>query len=674
MSQLVVRCPECSKGLKLRDESKLGKKGKCPQCGNVFVLQRSAPSAPDEDEVELQLAQPGSAGQAAQPVAGVAAQWVPDNAPAATPAVPGMPIQQVAPFSAGSVPVAGFDPSVPQAAFNPQAAPVGQFPTSGVAPAPLPIGTEFDGGAARLKELKRKSAKRRNFAILAGLATAILIGGGLYAVSDYKAKEDARLAAMEKPKVDEDARAKHEELKQATEDAKSSSPTSGQPISANFMPLGTRMLISLRPAELWKTGSRGEEIRYCLGPFGTWIEDRIKDVCRFEPAQIEHTLIGVLPGPVGEMPKTAVVVRLVADARKSELITAFGGELVEDFGYPIYVNEAEDRCFLIKPNDLRTIAIGPADYAEDMVRSVDFPSPQSDGIDALLPQTDVDRHLTLVFEPRTIDAFLRGQTVFGQDVEALVRNSLAFFNPDDVDCVAWSMHFGDKQFHSDMLLRNTTLLREVQLSDAVRSKVRQLPFEILGMVERMNPQVIGPRKVIGRFPAMTQVFARSSQIGVGTRFAQLTTSLPERAAPNLALGALLAWDESTRTDFNAQQAAPARTQSADPNLPELVLDRLKMKIDMEFARAPLQDAFAYIADECKVDHYIDGDALKASGYTKNMPNTFTMNDTGLAGIKAIFDAPQREQLCLVIQQDQKRFLITTLPFAKDQGLTPYKFE
>ncbi|MBI1312091.1 hypothetical protein GC176_12425 [bacterium] len=656
MSLLVVHCPKCNKGLKLRDESKLGKKGKCPKCAHVFVMQRSEPAAQDEDEVEFQLATPAPQPQTTQPVAGVAAHWVPDNAPVGTP-------QQPAPMP-GMQP-AVFNPNAPQTGFHPDAAPA-------AVSAPVSIGADLEGGAARLKELKRKSAKRRNFAIVAGLLTSLLVGGGVYAVNDYQAKEKARLAALERPKVDEDARAKHEELKQTSEEAKSSSPTKGEPIAANCLPLGTRMMISLRPAELWKPQSRGEEIRFCLGPFGTWAEEKVKELCRFEPAQIEHALIGILPGPVGQPPQTAVVVKLVADARKSELITAFGGELVESFGYPVYINEAEDRCYLIK--DLRTIAIGPAESAEDMARSVEFPNPQSDGIDALLPQTDAERHVTLVFEPRTIDAFLRGQNIFGKDVEALVRQTLTFFNPDDIDCVAWSLHFGDKEFYSDMLLRNTTLLREVQLSDAVRGKVKELPFEILSMVEKMNPQVLGPRKVIGRFPAMTQVFAKSSKIGVGTRFAELTTTLPERAAPNLALGALLAWDESTRTDFNAQQMAPVKTQSTDSNLPELVLDRLKMKIDMEFARAPLQDAFAYIADECKVDHYIDGDALKASGYTKNMPNTFTMNDTGLAGIKAIFDAPQREQLCLVIQQDKKRFLITTLPFAKEQGLTPYKFE
>jgi hypothetical protein len=670
MSSLVVHCPKCSKGLKLRDESKLGKKGKCPKCAHVFILQRDQSPASDADEVEFELATPTA--ESAQPVAGVAAHWVPDQA-AVAPQQPAAPIAAPQPTpdsTAGGVPDFNSSAPQPQPVFNPAAEASVQAVAGGASVA-APVGADLAGGAARLKELKRKSAKRRNYSIIAGLVTALMLGGGVYAVSDYQAKEKERLAALKKPKVDEEQRAKRDELKQATADAKSSSPTSGEPISSNFLPMGTRMMISVRPAELWEPRSRGEEVRYCLGSdFGGWLENRLKEICRFEPNQIEHALIGIMPGPVGESPETAAVVRLVAEAKKSELISAFGGDLIEDYGYPIYVNEADDRCYLIK--DLRTIAMGPADAAEDIARSVEFPNPQSDGIDALLPETDADRHLTLVFEPRTIDAFLRGQNIFGAEVEDLVRQVLTFFNPDDIDCVAWSMHFGDKQFHSDMLLRNTTLLRELQLSDAVRTKVKKLPFDLLGMVEKMNPTVMGPRKVIGRFPAMTQVFAKSSRIGVGTRYAQLTTQLPERAAPNLALGALLAWDESTRTDFT--KAAPVRTEPTGPALPELVLERLKMKIEMEFARTPLQDAFAYIAEECKVDHYIDGDALKASGYTKNMPNTFDMNNSGLSGIKAIFDAPQREQLCLVIQQDQKRFLITTYPFAKDQGLTPYKFE
>jgi hypothetical protein len=81
MSVLVVNCPKCSKGLKLRDRGKLGKKARCPKCSHVFIL--SAPPEDDEDEVELQLASdaaPQPATQPDQPAVGVSAKWVPDNA------------------------------------------------------------------------------------------------------------------------------------------------------------------------------------------------------------------------------------------------------------------------------------------------------------------------------------------------------------------------------------------------------------------------------------------------------------------------------------------------------------------------------------------------------------------------------------------------------------------
>ena len=253
---------------------------------------------------------------------------------------------------------------------------------------------------------------------------------------------------------------------------------------------------------------------------------------------------------------------------------------------------------------------------------------------------------------------------------------MEFFNDEEVETVAWSMHFGDKKFHSELMMRNQTIVMEHLLQAEMRKKLKQLPFDQVSMVERMNPGIIGPRKVIGRFPAMTQVFAMSTTAGTGTRYAQLTTELPERAAPNLALGGLLAWDESTRTDFNTavKQVKPEET---GPKLPDLVVDRLKKVIDVEFVRTPLQDAFAYIADECKVDHYIDGDALKLSAYTKNMTQDYVANGSGLDAIKYLVTRPingQPNALCIVIQQDQKRFLLTTKPVAKESGLKIYEFE
>mgnify|MGYP003349418360 CR=1 FL=1 len=83
------------------------------------------------------------------------------------------------------------------------------------------------------------------------------------------------------------------------------------------------------------------------------------------------------------------------------------------------------------------------------------------------------------------------------------------------------------------------------LEGAVRTLTKQLdttPRDILAIVEKMNPQETGKRKLIGRFPAMSKVYALMTHIATGERLVSMTTLLPERAAPNLALGALLAWD------------------------------------------------------------------------------------------------------------------------------------
>ena len=105
MSEMVVRCPKCAKGLKLRDRSKIGKKARCPKCSHVFVLTAPPEPVQDEDEVELKLASEAASQPAPQsdaPAVGVAARWVPDNSSpleqaAPQPAVP----QQVVPQQAG---------------------------------------------------------------------------------------------------------------------------------------------------------------------------------------------------------------------------------------------------------------------------------------------------------------------------------------------------------------------------------------------------------------------------------------------------------------------------------------------------------------------------------------------------------------------------------------------
>jgi hypothetical protein len=145
--------------------------------------------------------------------------------------------------------------------------------------------------------------------------------------------------------------------------------------------------------------------------------------------------------------------------------------------------------------------------------------------------------------------------------------------------------------------------------------------------------------------------------------------MPDRAAPNLALGSLLAWDESTRTDFNRVRST-APTPGPSSNLPTSIAERLKLKIDVDFRRTPLQEAFAFIADETNVEIDIEGDALKLAGYTQNMPQTFKLDQ--VTGKQAIYEiTKQYDKMCIVVDEASKKATVMTYQFAEQKGLKPF---
>lgn len=635
MTEIVISCPKCSRQLKLRDRSKLGKKARCPKCQNIFFM--TAPPE-EEDEVELQLA--GSP-DPAQPAVGVGARWVPDNAAAPPTPVPAPGGSQL--------------PAPPQQPAGTPAAPV--FETAPQPSGGLQLAAEDQGGAAQLKAIRQKAARRRNLAIAFGILTACALGGAIYAARDFSRSAKEQAARDAAPKRDEETASAKEELEKTTAIANAASPTSGEKLRLNALPMGAQMLINLRPAELWAEGTKTEEVRYCLGPLGVWAGEQIRSLTNREPAEIEQMIIAVIPGEVGEPADTAAVFQLKEEAKKSQLLLEFGGDRSDEFGYPVYLGD--ERSYLIK--DLKTIAVCPTALAQEMAQSVEIANPQNDGVDAMIHQSDADRHLTVIFNPRSMAR--HRDTIFPEVTWKMIDRFTEFFNDEEIETVLWSFHFDDRKFFSEILMRNRGIIKEHLLHREMQKKLRQAPYDIWHMVEKMNPTVIGHRKIIGRFPAMTQVFAKSTIGGKGSRFAQLVTSIDERAAPNLALGALLTWDESTRTDFS--KAAPVKPIQSGPKLPDLIADRLKTKVEVEFNRTPLQEAFAFIAEECKTGVDIDGDALKDKGYTKNMAQTFSLNKTGMDAIKAILD--RYESMCVVIQEDKKQFLITTESFAAKNG-------
>jgi hypothetical protein len=240
---------------------------------------------------------------------------------------------------------------------------------------------------------------------------------------------------------------------------------------------------------------------------------------------------------------------------------------------------------------------------------------------------------------------------------------------DDAETVLWSLHLDPEAFYSEVWIRGASALRPVDLEQHFKKQLDGLAEELLAAVRFMQPAEVGKRQVIGRVPAMAKVYAMATIAEHDKRHARFVTPLPDRAGPNLALGTLLAWDESTRTDFTRKLTPTA--PSPGPKLPASVAERLKQEFPVDFRRTPLQEAFAYIADEIKVTIDIDGDALKLSGYTQNMPQTFQLDKA--SGAQAIQEILKNyDKMCIVVDETRGAITVSTYPVAEQKGLTPFK--
>jgi hypothetical protein len=642
-----IPCPKCGRELKLPDRSLLGRKGKCPKCDHTFILE-------EPPVVALELANPEPVASASHAVAALqempaksetrmafptdavrSASEFPSELGARTPALTGL----------GS-PVSNDSMVPPELAVLDQLA--------------KPKGT-----AARLKELQKKNRRRRNIGL--GIAGGILLAVGAimmiapqFAAKNLPAKVDS---------ADTKSSTTDEINPEVTENPQVKSPTKGKPIELQYIPFGTQVVLNIRPAELWAKESLGEEIRYCVPPLAKLIEATLDDLFQRKPEQVEELMLCLLPGMRGSMPDVAAVAYLVDDQKRSQLIEQFG-ERIDTYSQPVYVSR--DRAYMII--DQKTLAVCPKSQAQEMVQAITERHPVEQ-IDPLLPFTDRDRHITAIFTPLTLSL---QETWFPENVRPFIKNAIEWLG-EETETVSWSFHLTDERFYSEILLRGKNALTKNaarKLEKEIQGKLAQLAENLVPQFQQMNPREQGKRMVIGRVPAMVEVFSMATVAHNSQQHVQLVTSLPDRAAPNLVLGTLLAWDESTRTDFTKVIAKPVTPDGTA--VPDKLADRLKLKIDVDFRRTPLNEALTFIGGEIKTPIEVDGDGLKLGGFTKNIAQVFKMDGARAQDvIVKIFEEskgvnqPPDKTLVIIVDEAKKTILVTTLAVAKGKGLTPY---
>ncbi len=620
------------------------------------------------------------------PQPGMPYQMPPGYAPMPYGAPQYMPQQMLAPPQPAPVPPP-FVPAAPAPApvsFAPAASdnPFGAFaePEPESAPSALPSQVEMLSASSLRKSKSKPKAKKSRQAQQKQLAAIIAIGA-LAVAGIVFAAMGGRSASNGKGKNKAVAQNPGEDVSESLpwESPLPISPTKGTPIDMPLMPYGVTAIVHVRPADLWEKGTRREEFRFCWGPLGEWLGKQIKELCNQDPTAIEELTFGLIPGVVGEGIQVCGVVRLKEPSQKTELIKVFRemkAELKETDAsdYPVYENEKY--AYVLK--DLRTFAFCPRLKQTEMAEAVNRPNAQAPGLEALLRKTDRLRHVVLVFEPTTLGA--HAQFIFADEFRRIADRVVEFFEPKHFETVALSLHVGDK-FHSEILARYKSSIAKTAAQDELKKRLDGVPRELADTIRSyMDPKTLGPRQIIGRFPAMTKAYALSTHASNGDRFISLATALPERAAPNLVIGTLLTWDESTRTDFTKAAGPAMPSKETGTKLPELVLDRLKqISVEAEFNSTPLEEAMKLIAEECKVTIDLDGDGLKDGAYTKNMKQSLTLGKvTGLQAVAAILNACGKDRplnpMVLIIDESKKVAIISSKNYAENKGQKPFQFQ
>ncbi|MCA9086188.1 MAG: hypothetical protein KDA81_19155 [Planctomycetaceae bacterium] len=702
MPAVTISCPKCQAELKLPDRKLLGRKGKCPKCEHRFVLT-------EPEEVELQLAEPEppvlpTSGDE-PPMVGTSAKWVPDSQPE-----PQFPVFPSANDLAPGFPAASF-PTPPDAVTGfpvpdvlPAATPGFDFNTESVAPVPrpatgrksssrrrgqrtsdpgipqVPDAAEQDtatvsgdapmsGDATTAGRGGRRQRKRRRSGsgAMIGMGAAVLfvVGAGwLWWNQNQQRQREAEEAAIAAaPKVNEAWQAEKKEMEESNVSVQDLSPTHGQEIPLNYIAFTPHMILHLRPSEIWTADRRSREFLATLGDLGQWLEQKIRDVTRFEPQEIEELTFALNFGPRTAPPDVAAVVRLRAAQTTSDLqLNRFQGRVRPDLNVQIYESDAYSYMLL----DPKTFAVAPVTMSDMLASARDYAPPPPVELEVLVKESDRQRQLTLMFDVTNIDT--HREYIFRDEMQHFADEFVLWFGKD-IRTISWSMHLGD-ELYLETLLHPGSESSPLKVQRYIQDRLNKLPEQLQAPLRLMQPATEGYRAMIGRFPAMMRAVGLGTSVNVGPAYVRLVTLLPDKAAANLAAASLYTWNQSVVTDFT--QAAPA-VAAKNSNLPDKVSERLKKVIIVDFRRTPLQEAFAYIAEEIKTPININGDALKLAGMTQNMPQTYNLGEvSAIKTIDTILSNPDyRGILVVVVDEASKSIIVTTRAVAEQSGLTIY---
>ena len=207
-------------------------------------------------------------------------------------------------------------------------------------------------------------------------------------------------------------------------------------------------ILHLRPSEVWSTDRKNREFVATLGDLGQWLEQKIRDITRFEPQEIEELTFAVNFGPRTSAPEVAAVVRLRSEQTKSDLqLNRFRGARRSDLEGELY--ESDPYSYLLI--DRKTFAVSPITMSDTLAAAGKYPPQAPVDIEILLRESDRSRQVTLMFDLLNIDT--HREFIFGEQMQHFADEFVLWFGKD-VQTIGWSLHLGSELFMETLLHPN----------------------------------------------------------------------------------------------------------------------------------------------------------------------------------------------------------------------------
>ena len=422
------------------------------------------------------------------------------------------------------------------------------------------------------------------------------------------------------------------------------SPTAGPPITLEYVPLGTQVILSLRPAELL-ANDEGEKVLATLGPWG---EQAIQHIERLTGAKLEElqTLLVALHSDEGAWQYTlrATLVKPWNDkelAKRSPEIT-----------------DQNRAIFLPKTGQGRVLVSCPRSLLAELEEQGETPAILARDLERLLPRTDADRTVNLLMPSKFLDT--DGRELFLDGGEKLLSAFQALV-PTNAGAVAVSLDWHDNFFCElqATIVQNAPAHRFVaKFAEQLQSTEQQMA----ALLESQPPHPYG-QAIENRFPSMLKTMSQYTRTSHDDGIALARCYLPLPAGHNLLLASRLRLgDESTPL-------------TSKPTLS--ITDRLNQVTTLSFPKETLEKALEMLATDLKIRIQIAGRDLQLEGITKNQTLSLDLRNRPAGEIlvevllranpdrTATGAADPRQKLVYVIRDES--VIVTTRTAATQRG-------